>query len=154
LEALQLNIGVRSQQLSMTLQDLIADRDALWNREPPADAAMLTRLAGALPSLPPDYLAFLALSDWGEGELGTEPGWFQLWPAAEVAELNDAYKIPTFLPGYTGFGSSGGGELLAFGREGTVVMVPFIPMDASEAIEIAPAFTDLARAFGRVAPEI
>jgi hypothetical protein len=138
----------------MTLQDLLSDSGAAWKREPPADADTLAHLLGGLPGLPADYLAFLALSGGGEGELGIEPGWFQLWPAAEVARLNLAYKLAECLPGYTGFGSSGGGELLAFGPKGAVVMVPFVPMDASEAIEIASTFTDLARAFGRVAPAI
>ena len=138
----------------MTLRDLIRDPDTSWTRATPADAATLTALATALPSLPRDYLAFLSLCGGGDGELGVDPGWFQLWPPAEVVELNQAYEVPTFIPGYTGFGSSGGGELLAFSPSGVVVMVPFIGMAASEAIEIAASFTDLVRAFGRVAPAI
>ncbi|MDF1501800.1 SMI1/KNR4 family protein [Roseisolibacter sp. H3M3-2] len=136
----------------MTLQDLVRDPDALWTREPPAEPAVLAALAAALPALPADYLAFLALSGGGEGDLGADPGWFALWPAGEVAALHVQYEIPTYLPGYTGFGSNGGGELLAFAPDGRVVAVPFIPMDSAEAVEIAPRFTDLVRLFGRGAP--
>ena len=136
----------------MTLKDLVRDPDALWMREPPAEPAVLAALAAALPAVPADYLAFLALSAGGEGDLGVDPGWFSLWPAAEVAALHAAYEIPTYLPGYTGFGSNGGDELLAFAPDGRVVMVPFVPMDAADAVEIAPTFTDLVRAFGRSVP--
>ncbi len=138
----------------MTLRDVIIDATTAWDRRPPAPTAALAQLAATLPSLPAAYLAFLALSDGGAGELGVDPGWFQLWPAADVAELNGSYRIPDFLPGYAGFGSNGGGELLAFAPSGAVVMVPFIPMDASEAVEIAPSFIELARVFGRVAPAV
>jgi hypothetical protein len=138
----------------MTLRDLLADTSASWERHPPAEPAVIASIAAALPAVPPDYLAFLALTDGGEGELGLDPGWFQLWPAAEVVELNAAYEIDAFLPGFIGFGSSGGGELLAFSPRGAVVRVPFIPMEESEAVDMALTFTDLVRAFGRVAPAI
>ncbi len=110
-------------------------------------------LTAALPTLPADYLAFLALSDGGEGELPLDPGWFSLWPATEVATLNATYELATYLPGYTGFGSNGGGELLAFAPDGQVVMVPFVPMDPADAVVIAPTFSQLVAAFGRGAPE-
>ena len=135
----------------MTLERLVHDPDALWDREPPATPETLAALATALPALPADYLAFLALSGGGVGDLGVDPGWFALWPAHEVASFHAAYEVPEYLPGYTGFGSNGGGELLAFAPDGRVVMVPFVPMDAADAVEIAPTFTDLVRAFGRSA---
>jgi hypothetical protein len=136
----------------MILQDLVRDPGALWDREPPASPETLAVLAAALPALPADYLAFLALSGGGTGDLGVYPGYFSLWPASEVASLHAAYEVPAYLPGYTGFGSNGGGELLAFAPDGRVVLVPFVPMDAADAIDVAPTFTDLVRAFGRGVP--
>ena len=52
----------------MTLQELVGDSSADWKREPPADAVTLAQLGAALPALPREYLAFLALSGGGEGE--------------------------------------------------------------------------------------
>jgi hypothetical protein len=84
------------------------------------------------------------------------PGWFSLWPAEEVAELNAAYKVPELLPGFVAFGSDGGGDMLAFGtageRWGRVFAVPFVPMEADAAAEIAPGFAALVRSFGHAPP--
>lgn len=61
-----------------------------------------------------------------------DPGWFQLWPAEKVIEYNNSYKVAENVPGFFGFGSSGGGEMLAFdmrgGKPRKVVMIPFIVM--------------------------
>ncbi|HEU6450555.1 MAG TPA: SMI1/KNR4 family protein [Gemmatimonadaceae bacterium] len=140
----------------MSLEILIRDSGPEWTREEPASEEAVALLAAELPQLPPDYLAFLKLSNGGEGELGVEPGWFALWRAEEVAEMNAEYQVPEFLPGFVGFGSNGGGEMLAFGatpeRLGRVYAVPFIPMEAEEALELAPDFATLVRAFGHRAP--
>jgi hypothetical protein len=134
------------------LEHVVHDPGARWRRQAPADGAAVARLAAELPTLPADYLAFLRLSNGGEGDLGVEPGWFQLWRAEDVSARNFEYAVPEFLPGYVGFGSSGGGELLAFGPGGRgVYAVPFVPMDPAEAQPVASDFTQLARAFGRVA---
>ena len=97
--------------------------------------------------LPGSYLAQLAASNGGEGELGVEPGWISFWPAEEVVGLNATYRIAELLPGFFGFGSDGGGELLAFDVRSQepfpVVMVPFIPMDAEEAVQIVRSFDEL-----------
>lgn len=138
----------------MMLEQLVHDPEAQWDRYAPASLAVLEQLGRSLPTLPADYLEFLALSNGGEGELGVEPGWFQLWPAEDVAALNAKYHVSEFLPGFTAFGSNGGGEMLAFGPDGAVSMVPFIPMDAAEARIIAPNFTALAWTFGRRGPAL
>jgi hypothetical protein len=140
----------------VTLEQLLRDPEAHWTRANAAAAEAVELLAAALPALPPDYLAFLRASNGGEGPLGVEPGWFQLWPADEVVALNAAYHVKEFVPGLIGFGSSGGGEMFAFGANdqtwGRVFAVPFIPMQADAAIEVAHDFAAFARAFGREPP--
>ncbi len=120
----------------MTISDLIHDESAKWRRVSPASPAALDGLiAGAGVELPEDYLAFLRLSNGGEGALGVDPGWFQIWPVEQVLQHQHGYKTDEFIPGFFGFGSSGGGELLAFdarvGKPWPVVMIPFIPMRPS-----------------------
>ena len=142
----------------MTLEELVRDPDARWTRAEPAPAEAIEQLAAGLPDLPPDYLAFLRLSNGGEGRLPADPGWFQLWPAQEVVALNGAYSVPEFLPGFIGVGSSGGPEMLALGARadiwGRVFTVPFIPMDEREARLLAPDFAALAWTFGRDEPVV
>jgi hypothetical protein len=103
--------------------------------------------------LPSAYLEFLQSTGGGEGDLGVEPGWIQFWPAEQLIDLNRSYEVELNLPGFFGFGSNGGGELFAFDMRGDgepqVVMVPFIPMAASEARVIAPSFEKLRRHLGR-----
>lgn len=97
--------------------------------------------------LPSAYLDYLRRIGGGEGDLDVAPGWIQFWPAERVVELNDAYEISRNLPGFFGFATSGGGELLAFDmREAgspPVVMVPFISMDPEEAQTVAATFDAL-----------
>jgi SMI1/KNR4 family protein SUKH-1 len=129
-------------------------KDAVWDRKEPAQSESIHRLiVDAGNDLPEDYLALLHHSDGGEGHLGLECGWFQLWSSAEVLELNKGYEIEQHLPGYFGFGSNGGGELLAFdtpkGMPWKVVMIPFLPMSENEAIVIAKDFEEFIRAIGR-----
>jgi hypothetical protein len=143
----------------MDIEELL--RGGLANsqhRKPPANPGVLEELTAASPiRLPEEYLALLRFSNGGEGELGVEPGWFQLWPAEEVLASNRDYGVPEFLPGFFGFGSNGGGELLAFDLRSSpryeVVMVPFIPMDIAEGVTIADTFSDFLLALGRVCPE-
>jgi hypothetical protein len=129
-------------------------RDAVWDAEAPARPGSIQSLAhDARKDLPEDYLALLRYSDGGEGSLGLECGWFLLWPSTEVLELNKGYEIEEHIPGFFGFGSNGGGELLAFDTRGDkpwkVVMIPFIPMSEKEAIVIAKDFEEFIKAIGR-----
>lgn len=94
----------------------------------PADLASIARLAAWAPvPLPPLYLELLELSDGGEGPLAIQPWWFQLWPTVEIAEHHKGYETAKYFPEYVGFGSSGGGVMLAFrkGAGGAVFGIDF-----------------------------
>lgn len=128
------------------------------HRETAADQGAVAALSAALgDELPEEYLALLRLSNGGEGPLGVEPGWFQFWPAEKVLDSNRDFQINEYLPGLFGFGSNGGGELLAFdtrqGTPWTVVMAPFIGMDENDVVEIAKDFEEFLRTTGRNLPE-
>jgi hypothetical protein len=95
----------------------------------------------------------LAESNGGEGDLGVAPGWIAFWSAEDVLSHNAGYLVAETLPGFFGFGSSGGGELLAFdvrrGEPYAIVMVPFIPMQAKYAVQVAGSFEELRKHIGR-----
>lgn len=103
--------------------------------------------------MPVEYLTLLGYSNGGEGSMASEPGWFQLWSAEEVVSLNKAHEIEDFLPGFFGFGSSGGGESLAFdtrlGQPLKIVMVPWILMAIEEVMVIANNMAEFIQAMGR-----
>jgi hypothetical protein len=129
-------------------------KDAVWDPEQPAKPESIQKLVdNAGKELPEEYLALLGYSDGGDGVLGIEPGWLQLWSSADVLENNKDYEIEEYIPGFFGFGSSGGGELLAFdtrrGKPWKIVMIPFVPMSAELAIVIAKDFDEFIRAIGR-----
>jgi hypothetical protein len=138
----------------MNTSDILKDPTAKWEREPPADSIAVQRLvAESKAELPEDYIALLYYSNGGERELGVEPGWFQLWPAEKVIEFNQGYEAETNVPGFFGFGSNGGGEMLAFdmrsGEPWKIVMIPFIPMQVKNAIVIADDFGAFLQSMGR-----
>ena len=76
------------------------------------------------------------------GGLIVEPGWFQLWPPNELDQFNLDYKVEEYLPGFLGFGSNGGGELLAFGEGGKIFMIPFIGMSSDDAKLVAGSWVE------------
>jgi len=131
-----------------------------WTRrEPPAEPGAVAALPAASGiELPEDYLSLLRLSNGGEGPLGLEfPGWFQLWPVEKILDLNRGYEVHEYMPGLFGFGSNGGGELLAFdtrrGPPWTIVVVPFIGMSEEALVEIADDFSGFLQFTGRDAED-
>ena len=138
----------------MKFEKLIKDTKRKWQRCSPAKPEALLALKGASEvKLPEDYLTFLSLSNGGEGEIPVQPLWFQIWPAEMVLEHNKGYEVSVNLPGFWAFGSNGGGEMLAFDtREGgpwRIMSVPFIPMDADEAVLIAKDFMSFVSLMGK-----
>ncbi len=125
-----------------------------WSSRPPgADPGMLDTLRSQAPlTLPESYLTLLAFSNGPAGPLGIRPGWFQIWPAEQVLELNKGYGVPDCIPGFFGFGGNGGGELFAFKIQSKqphpIVMIPYVTMDEREAIVIAPSFGELINFMG------
>lgn len=114
-----------------------------WKRKSPAGTKAIQKLImESEAELPTEYLTLLAYSNGGEGEISCQPGWFQLWSAEEVTKLNKDYEVPI---GFFGFGSSGGGEMLALDirdkRPWPIVMISFLPMQAENAIVIADDFS-------------
>ena len=129
----------------MTYGLKFSSRPGIWRPAPPASQEALASLRAHAPSnLPAEYFELLAASNGGEGDLAVAPGWVALWPAEEAFANNRGYDIEAALPGFVGFGSNGGGELLAIDMTGPppcpVVMVPFIPMRSVERAVIAPSF--------------
>ena len=102
-----------------SITTLVKDTTIEWGRAEPASEEAIEALKKfASFELPEDYLTFLRLSNGGEGELGVQPYWFQIWRAEEVAKWNQGYEIAEYFPGYFAFGGSGGGDWLAFRETG------------------------------------
>lgn len=91
---------------------------------------------------PEEYQKYMADHGALSGELSIEPGWFELWPADQVAEHNQRYQTEERLPGFWGIGSNGGGEMIAFDAHGRVFMIPFVPLEAKAAIRIADSWQE------------
>jgi len=73
-----------------------------------------------------------------------DPGYLILWKAEEVNQSNRDYEVSRWAPEFWGFGSNGGGELMAFDfrrRDAPkICMIPMIGMEPEAAIEVAPNF--------------
>jgi hypothetical protein len=139
---------------STSLSDFITTSMPTWQVAPTGadEAAIQALIATVGVTLPPEYIEYLRVNNGGEGDLAVEPGWFQVWPAEQVIELNRAYEVHDNLPKFFGIGSNGGGELLAFDARSEspwpVVMIPFMPMDEAEARPVAPDFESFVRLMG------
>lgn len=138
----------------MNILEILKDPSAKWEREPRGGSEVIQAFMTELGvQLPEDYITLLCYSNGGEGELGVEPGWFYLWSVEELLKFTKGYNVEESVPGFFGFGSNGGGEMLAFDMRGekpwNVVMIPFIGMQADEAILIADNFNEFVRFMGR-----
>lgn len=93
--------------------------------------------------LPKDYLSYVEAGGSDSCFTEGDPGYFQLWAVEEREALNRDYKVDEFAPGFIGFGSDGGGELLAFDSSGAVFMIPFIGDGVEDAKKIANAWSEI-----------
>jgi SMI1 / KNR4 family (SUKH-1) len=124
-----------------------------WTPNPPASADVLRSLSSRIPyELPSDYVAFLRTSNGGYGDLPMNPWYCELWPAESLADYNRDYEVSLCCAGFFGFGTSGGGEMFAFDARGPqpwpVVIVPFIGMEPSVALPLAPDFLSFTASLG------
>jgi hypothetical protein len=92
--------------------------------------------------LPEEYGRHYGGNGPKEGGLSVQPLWFQLWPLTKVEQLNQDYNVQEFAPGFLGFGSNGGGELLAFDADDKVFAMPFVDMCRERAWFVAESWTD------------
>ena len=74
-------------------------------------------------------------------ELNTNPYLCEFWPQEELTKYNVEYEVPLYAPGYFGFATSGGGEMFALTPSGAVVCLPFIGMEPSVALPVAPSWS-------------
>jgi len=93
--------------------------------------------------LPEDYRRYLETDGTDAAVTEGDPGYFQLWHPDEIEEMNRSYGVIEHTPGYLGFGSDGGGEMLAFDATGAVFMLPFVGMGPNEAKKIAGSWTEV-----------
>ena len=69
---------------------------------------------------------------------------FELWNVNDLEHLNKEYCVDEFLPNYLAIGSSGGGEMLTVELvTSKCYSIPFIPMQASDRLEIAKSLKGL-----------
>lgn len=78
-------------------------------------------------------------------ELDKNPYLCEFWPKEELDQYNKDYEVEKYAPGYFGFGTSGGGEMYAISPSGSIVILPFIGMEPSVAIEVAPSWQEFER---------
>ena len=74
----------------MSIADILRENADKWVVRPPGatEEAIENLVASAGVQLPTDYLDFLRFANGGEGDLGIQPWYFQVWAAEEVIENN------------------------------------------------------------------
>ena len=87
--------------------------------------------------LPRELVEYHAVGGAQACELPISPHMCEFWPPEEVGRYNSEYQVPELAPGFLGFATSGGGEMLAVSPSGTIVSFPFIGMAPSEALLVA-----------------
>jgi hypothetical protein len=96
------------------------------------------------PTIPKDYLGYVRGEGVDAGTTRGDPGYFQLWALDDVVGMNESYNVDENAPGFVGFGSDGGGEMLAFDGSGAVFMMPFVGMSIGDARRIASSWSEIA----------
>jgi hypothetical protein len=77
---------------------------------------------------PESYRAFLERANGAEGSVGYE-SYVILWPAEELVQHNEGYKVDDYAPELTFIGTDGGNEVFGFRQgDGAFVSAPLIGM--------------------------
>lgn len=63
----------------------------------------------------------------------------------EIESSNRDLQVSTYAPDFLGFGTDGGGELLAFDGSGAVFMLPMIGMEPQFANRIVNSWREVAQ---------
>jgi hypothetical protein len=96
-------------------------------------------------SVPREYVDYLEKGGRTESLTKDEPGYFILWPLADIEKMNAEYQVTEFMHDFLGFGSDGGGEMLAFDAAGAVWKLPFVGYSSKEdAWKVADRWTEVA----------
>lgn len=95
--------------------------------------------------LPNDYIAYIEAKGVSEEFTEGLPGYLALWHPDEIEANNKDFQVETYAPGFLGFGTDGGGELLAFDASGAVFMLPLIGMEPRYANRIADSWHEVAQ---------
>ena len=94
--------------------------------------------------LPADYRDAMRAVNGGEAEFGES--WVRLWPVDELAEQNAGYEVQKFAPGFTYFGTNGGGEAYAWDwrpeRKSRYVVIPMIDPNPAVAVPCGETFEE------------
>jgi predicted metal-dependent HD superfamily phosphohydrolase len=128
-----------------------------WFKFPGASREALEALrAGAGVELPGEYFDLLAFSNGGEGPLDVMPLNFCLDSAEDALRRNQVEKLyEEFFPGFFVFGTSGGGEYIAFDLRGArpwpVVAIDATNIDLDESVD--PIAVDFKSFLGHVGVE-
>ncbi len=99
------------------------------NKNPGADDDAIRVLTeNAWVKIPDEYLQMLRCFDGAEGFVGAS--YLALWPAREIIDANNGYRIREFLPGVLLFGSSMGGTGYGFCARGDEIVIVEVPFDS------------------------
>lgn len=93
---------------------------------------------------PDQYISFVLESNGVEGSIGS-CSYLAIWPAEQLAILNEEYAVNEFSPGLVYFGSDGGGMAYAFDRRDgkmQIVEIPFESIDIGDIKLLGNTFVD------------
>lgn len=93
--------------------------------------------------LPSDFLGYMRADGILKAFLTEDfVGYMALWPLDEIHQCNAEIEVEKYAPGFVGFGTNGGGELLAFDEAGAVYSLPMIGLSAEDAVRIAGSWRE------------
>ena len=126
-----------------------------WYQVEGASVAAIAQLKAVAPvRLPESYFSLLSFSNGGEGPLAVRPLRLCLYPAEEVAGIEQAGTFREFFPNLFVIGGNGGGAAVAFDlRAGEPY--PLVEFDMTNIVlaesvrQIAPSFDAALELIGR-----